>query len=68
MDNGSERRFRERLGETMGDKTVVIATHRSSLLQLVSRIIVVDAGRVVADGDKETVLEALKQGRLKASE
>lgn len=68
MDNGSERRFRERLGETMGDKTVVIATHRSSLLQLVTRIIVIESGRIVADGDKETVLEALKQGRLKASE
>lgn len=68
MDNSSERRFRERLGQVMQDKTVLIATHRSSLLQLVSRIIVVDGGRIVADGDKETVLEALKQDRLKASQ
>jgi ATP-binding cassette subfamily C protein LapB len=67
MDNSSELRFRERLSGAMGEKTVIISTHRSSLLALVSRIVVLDGGQVVADGPKETVLEALRQGRLKAS-
>lgn len=37
---------------------------RSSLLQLAERLIVMDRGRIVADGPKETVMEALKQGRV----
>jgi ATP-binding cassette subfamily C protein LapB len=35
-----------------------------SLLTLVDRLIVIDAGKVVADGPKQAVLDALKQGRL----
>ena len=45
------------------DKTLILVTHRSSLLDLVDRLIVIDAGRVIADGSKEQVLEALKQSR-----
>jgi ATP-binding cassette subfamily C protein LapB len=41
-----------------------MVTHKMSLLDLVDRLIVIDGGRVVADGPKDTVLEALKQGRL----
>jgi ATP-binding cassette subfamily C protein LapB len=67
MDNSSERRFIERLGSVTKDKTLVIATHRSSLLSLVSRIIVLDQGRIVADGEKNQVLQALSRGELKAS-
>ncbi|MFM2422638.1 MAG: hypothetical protein RL291_1168, partial [Pseudomonadota bacterium] len=41
-------------------QTLIIATHRISLLDLVDRIIVVDGGRIVADGPKAQVLAALK--------
>jgi ATP-binding cassette subfamily C protein LapB len=34
------------------------------LLELVDRIIVMDAGRIVADGPKEQVVQALRQGRI----
>ena len=37
-------------------KTLVLVTHRTSLLNLVDRIIIIEDGRVIADGDKETVL------------
>ena len=45
-------------------KTLLVITHRTSLLELVDRIIVVDAGKIVADGPKEQVVEALRQGRI----
>ena len=45
-------------------RTLVLISHRTSLLALVDRIIVMDAGRVVADGPKEQVVQALRQGRI----
>jgi ATP-binding cassette subfamily C protein LapB len=41
-----------------------LITHRASLLEMVSRLIVIDNGTVVADGPKESVLEALRKGQL----
>lgn len=64
MDNNSEGRFRLRLAEVLDDKTLILVTHRGSLLKLVDRVIVVDGGRVVADGPKNMVLEALTAGRV----
>jgi len=64
MDNASEEQFKRRLGEVLEGRTLLMITHKMSLLTLVDRLIVVDQGQVVADGPKETVLEALKQGRL----
>ncbi|MEI2420931.1 hypothetical protein V6O07_11720, partial [Arthrospira platensis SPKY2] len=45
-------------------RTMLIVTHRTSLLELVDRIIVIDGGKVVADGPKTQVVEALRQGRI----
>ena len=42
-------------------------THRGSLLTLVDRLIVMDGGRIVADGPKEIVMEALASGRIQAA-
>jgi len=65
MDNSSEAAFKARLIETLEDKTLLLITHRSSLLSLVDRLIVVDNGKVMADGKKEDVLEALKRGHIR---
>ena len=43
---------------------MIVVTHRTSLLELVDRIIVIDGGRIVADGPKTQVVEALRQGRI----
>jgi len=43
---------------------LIVITHRSSLLSLADRIIVIDAGKIVADGPKIEVMEALRQGRV----
>jgi ATP-binding cassette subfamily C protein LapB len=67
MDNASEAVFRKKLTDIMSDKTVLMITHRGSLLQLVDRIIILDSGKVVADGPRETVLDALKQGHIRGS-
>jgi ATP-binding cassette subfamily C protein LapB len=65
MDNSSEAIFKKRLTEILPNKTLVLITHRSSLLNLVDRLIIVDAGKVVADGKKEDVLGALKKGQIR---
>lgn len=65
MDNTSESILRKNLATVLRGKTSIIATHRSSLLELVDRLIVLDSGAVVADGDKDTVVQLLKEGRLK---
>ncbi len=59
--------FKKRLGEILPDKTLLLVTHRSSLLSLVDRLLIVDGGKIVADGPKEDVLNALKQGQIRAS-
>lgn len=65
MDSVSENRFQERLSAYRGLKTLVCVTHRSSMLSIVNRIIVMDNGRIVADGPKDQVLQAIQQGEIK---
>jgi ATP-binding cassette subfamily C protein LapB len=65
MDNASEGRLRARLAQLTVDRTVLLVTHRSSMLSLVDRLIVLDGGRVVADGPKDDVLRALTEGKMR---
>ena len=64
MDHASEEAVKQQLRRHAAGKTMIVITHRTSLLDLVDRIIVVDAGRIVADGPKAQVVEALRQGRI----
>ncbi|RQO79574.1 type I secretion system permease/ATPase [Acidovorax sp. FJL06] len=64
MDHSSEEDIKRRLADFSKGRTLVLISHRTSLLELVDRIIVMDAGRVVADGPKEQVVLALRQGRI----
>ena len=59
MDAQSELAFLRQLKEAAKDCTLVMVTHRPAVLELVQRIIVVDAGKVVMDGPKAQVLAAL---------
>ena len=65
MDNSSEEHIRRELATVIEGKTVVLITHRASLLDLVERVVVVDSGQIVADGPKAQVLEALRAGRIR---
>jgi len=59
MDAQSELAFLRQLKEAAAGCTLVVVTHRPALLELVQRIVVVDAGKVVMDGPKAAVLAAL---------
>jgi ATP-binding cassette subfamily C protein LapB len=67
MDNSTETSFRGRMAESMTAKTFVLVTHRHSMLGLVDRLLVVDGGKIVADGPKAAVLDALMKGRVSAA-
>lgn len=67
MDNSTEDGFKQRLAQHIANETLILVTHRTSLLSLVDRLIIMDNGRIVADGAKEQVLTALKQGQIKVS-
>ena len=64
MDFTTEAHVTQRLAEFAQGKTVLLVTHRTSLLQFVNRVIVVDNGRVVADGPRDRIMEALQSGRI----
>lgn len=64
MDFSTEAQFKERLRRFAAHKTLFVVTHRMSLLELADRIIVVDDGRVVADGPRDSVMQALQSGKV----
>ncbi|WP_341326797.1 type I secretion system permease/ATPase [Methylotuvimicrobium sp. KM2] len=67
MDNSTGDGFKKRLAPHIRDKTLLLVTHKTSLLSLVDRLIIMDNGRIIADGPKDQVLNALKQGQIKVS-
>ena len=67
MDNTAENKLRARLQPVLARKTLLLVTHRTSMLSLVDRLIVVDGGRVVADGPKDRVLQKLGEGGLRVA-
>ena len=64
MDNRTEVLLRDNLSKVIKNKTMILITHRASLLEMVDRLVVIDNGTVIADGPKVSVLEALKRGQL----
>ena len=64
MDHASEQAIKQRLAEQARGKTLLLVSHRNALLDLAERIIVIDAGRIVADGPREQVVAALRQGHI----
>jgi ATP-binding cassette, subfamily C, bacterial LapB len=59
MDTMLEARLVRNLGNFIGDRTLIVATHRAPVLQLVDRLIWLEAGKVVADGPKAEVLKRM---------
>jgi len=63
MDTNSEMKLISRLKQELKDKTFLIITHRPSMLELVDKIIVIDQGKVAAQGPKDDVLKFLTSKR-----
>lgn len=64
MDNQSEVQLRKHLKPLCESRTVILITHRMALLDLVDRLMVVDNGKIIADGPKDQVITALREGRI----
>jgi len=64
MDFSTEAQITRKVTDFAAGKTVVLVTHRTSMLALVQRVIVIDGGKVVADGPRDRILEALQSGRI----
>ena len=65
LDNRSEEILKNNLAKYLSPRhTLLLVTHRASLLSLVNRLIVLDNGRIVADGEKKQVLDALSGGKI----
>lgn len=63
LDNTAEQMLITQLRETTKNATMIIVTHKSSLMELVDRLILIDDGKVLMDGSKEKVLQALQKGK-----
>lgn len=65
MDDTTTMQFIQRFKTTLSSKTLILVTHKSSMLQLTDRLVIMDNGRVVADGPREKVLGKLTEGNIK---
>ena len=63
MDAQTEADLIARLRPEVAGRTMLLITHRTSLLTLVDRIIVMDRGKIVADGPRDAVLQRLARGK-----
>lgn len=64
MDTQAETVFSKHIEEQTQDKTLILITHRHHLLALVDRLIMIDQGRVIMDGERDKVLQAIASGQI----
>jgi ATP-binding cassette subfamily C protein LapB len=62
MDNTTERQVITGLTKWLGNRTLIVATHRAAMLDLVDRVILMHEGKIIADGPKDQVLKKLQTG------
>lgn len=67
MDNYSEKLVKQQLAKVAKDKTLLLITHKFSLLELVDRVIVLEHGQIVADGPRDEIMLKLRSGQVKAA-
>ena len=65
LDQLTERQTLNALHQWSKDKTLVVVTHRTQVLSIVSRVVVIDQGQVVMDGPRDEVLKKLAQNEQK---
>lgn len=68
MDHTSESRFVQALNQFAASRSLLLVTHKPSMLGLVSRIIVLDNGQIVMDGPRDEILRTLTHNATAAVE
>ena len=69
MDNTSEQVFMRRLGAVLNSgRTLLLTTHRMTLLRIVERLIILDRGIIIADGPRDEILRQLKDGQIRTAD
>jgi ATP-binding cassette subfamily C protein LapB len=63
MDPTAERLLLQRLKPAIAGKTLLLVTHKPSMLELVDRVIVIERGRIIANGPKDEVMRNAAQPR-----
>lgn len=66
MDNRSEMHIKHQLSQLKPSETLILITHKTSMLDIVDRVIVMEKGSIIADAPKAQVLNDLKQGKVRA--
>jgi len=66
MDAQTEGALIQRLQEELKGRTVILITHRPPLLALAQRIILLDQGKIVSDGPRDTVLKQIMRPQAAA--
>lgn len=64
MDHSGEETVKRNIAEAAAGKTLIVISHRNAMLELAERLIVIDSGQIVADGNKEDVTAALRAGKV----
>ena len=64
MDYSTEEALKQKLRSYAVHHTMILVTHRNSMMDLVERLIVIDDGRILIDGPKQQVVDALKSGKV----
>lgn len=59
LDHGAEQALLARLQQELRNRTVILVSHKPSALALVDRVIIIDGGKIVADGPRDVILKAL---------
>jgi len=64
LDVGLEKSLVNHVNKIAQDKTLIVITHRFAALEMVDRVIVLNNGKIVADGPKDKILNALSQKKI----
>ncbi|MAM08924.1 MAG: type I secretion system permease/ATPase, partial [Rhizobiaceae bacterium] len=67
LDETAEQKVLAALGALGAGTTLLVATHKPSVLTLVDRLIVVSNGRIIMDGARDNILARLRKGEATAA-
>ncbi len=67
MDARSELYIKQQLSSLRKEETLILITHKTSMLDVVDRLIIMEQGAIVADGPKDLVMQKLKEGKINSA-